>query len=90
MAIKAVPTFLLMQEYAAQSKTHGGQGSNQYTKEQMGQNDPFAKQVHGPRDIVAQNHGISSMAVRRAVEFGRGLDKAEEVSPTAKAGNDNS
>ena len=65
-----------MQEYEAQAKTSGGQGVNQYTKVQLGENHQAAKQENRTREIVAQNHGITQNAVRRAVEFGRGLDKA--------------
>ena len=33
---------------------------------------------------IAEEHGLSNTAVRRAVEFGRGLDAAEKVSPGIK------
>lgn len=74
--------YLIAQEYEAQKNTVTNQGGmNQYTaKEVGGRNDHQPK----TREIIADVHGISETAVRRAVEFGRGLDEAEKVSPGIK------
>ena len=73
--------YLLQQEYEARKKSVTNEsGVNQHTKEVGGQND------HQPkvREIMAKEHGITEMAVRRAVEFGRGLEAANEVVPGFK------
>lgn len=73
--------YLLQQEYEARKKTvTNGPGVNQYTKEVGGRFDHQPK----AREIMAKEHGITEMAVRRAVEFGRGLEAANEVVPGFK------
>lgn len=76
--------YLLSQEYEAQCKTVGGDGSNQYEKkEQLDENHQIAK--GDTRAAIAKSHNISQYEVQKAVEFGRGLDAAEKVSPGIKA-----
>lgn len=75
--------YLLSQEYEAQCKTVGGDGSNQYEKkEQLDENHQIAKGE--TRAAIAKSHNISQYEVQKAVEFGRGLDAAEKVSPGIK------
>lgn len=75
--------YLLSQEYEAQCKTVGGDGSNQYEKkEQLDENHQIAK--GDTRAAIAKSHNISQYEVQKAVEFGRGLDAAEKVSPGIK------
>lgn len=75
--------YLLSQEYEAQCKTNGGTGANQYAKRL--QPDEFHQAANfGTRESIAKEHGISEWQVQKAVEFGRGLDAAEEVSPGIK------
>ena len=79
--------YLIKEEHDALVKTHGaadGFRGNQYTKVVIGQNDQLPKQdgeMFQARKVVAKEHGIKESEVRRAVEFGRGLDAAEEASP---------
>lgn len=71
--------YLLMQEYEAQSKTEGAPVGNRNAQKQLGAKAQVVSErntTNDTRSIVAQNHGITQNAVRRAVEFGRGLDKA--------------
>ena len=73
--------YILQQEYEARKKSVTNEsGVNQHTKVVGGQND------HQPkvRESMAKEHGITEMAVRRAVEFGRGLEAADEVVPGFK------
>ena len=75
--------YLLSQEYEAQCKTVGGDGSNQYEKkEQLDENHQIAK--GDTRAAIAKSHNISQYEVQKVVEFGRGLDAAEKVSPGIK------
>ena len=75
--------YLLSQEYEAQCKTVGGDGSNQYEKkEQLDESHQIAKE--NTRAAIAKSHNISQYEVQKAVEFGRGLDAAEKVSPGIK------
>ena len=74
--------YLIKEEYEAQAKTSGGQIGNENAKKRDGQNDQPV--FEGTREIVAKAHGITETAVRRAVEFGRGLDEANKVSPGIK------
>lgn len=89
--------YLLSQEYEAQCKTVGGDGSNQYEKkEQLDENHQIAK--GDTRAAIAKSHNISQYEVQKAVDFGVGeqtvkraehfidsLNEAEKVSPGIKA-----
>lgn len=77
---KVVYDKLIQEEYEAVQKSEGGNGSNQYAKKQLGENP----QVAETRGVIAKEHGITENAVRSAVEFGRGLDAADEVVPGFK------
>lgn len=83
--------YLLKEEHDALVKTHGatdGFRGNQYVKVVNGQNDQLPNssgEMFQARKVVAKEHGIKESEVRRAVEFGRGLDAAEKVSPGIKA-----
>lgn len=58
-------------------------GQNQYEKkEQLDGNHQIAK--GDTRAAIAKSHNISQYEVQKAVEFGRGLDAAEKVSPGIK------
>lgn len=82
--------YLLKEEHDALVKTHGaadGFRGNQYVKVVNGQNDQLPNssgEMFQARKVVAKEHGIKESEVRRAVEFGRGLDEAEKVSPGIK------
>ncbi len=78
--------YLLKEEHDALVKTHGaadGFRGNQYVKVVNGQNGQLPNQpgeMFQARKAVSKEHGIKESEVRRAVEFGRGLDEAEKVS----------
>lgn len=82
--------YLLKEEHDALVKTHGatdGFRGNQYVKVVNGQNDQLPNssgEMFQARKVVAKEHGIKESEVRRAVEFGRGLDAAEKISPGLK------
>lgn len=82
--------YLLKEEHDALVKTHGaadGFRGNQYVKVVNGQNDQLPNssgEMFQARKVVAKEHGIKESEVRRAVEFGRGLDEAEKFSPGIK------
>lgn len=79
--------YLLKEEHDALVKTHGaadGFRGNQYTKVVIGENRQLPNNksdMFQARKLVAREHGMTESAVRQAVEFGRGLDAAEEASP---------
>lgn len=80
---------MIKEEHDALVRTHGasdGFRGNQYIKVVNGQNDhlPKSDKSFQARKVVADTHGIKETDVRRAVEFGRGLDVAEKVSPGIK------
>lgn len=70
---------LIQEEHDATIKSvSNADGRNQYSQEEVGgQNDHQPK----TREIIAKEHGISEGRVKRDVEFGRGVDAGEEVSP---------
>lgn len=77
--------YILKEEYDAQVKAVGAQVENKNAEKQSGQNDRIVSKTKNlTRAKIAENHGISESAVKRAVEFGRGLDEAEKVSPGIK------
>lgn len=77
---------LIQEEHDARMKAWGGDRGNQYTVASV-QNEHLADsedKTPKTREIVAEEHNISQTAVRRAVDFGRALDKAEEIAPGIK------
>ena len=93
-------TILIGEAYKAQKMTHGGNTSREHDdtgrftssrqngdlrkekKEQLDENHQIAK--GDTRAAIAKSHNISQYEVQKAVEFGRGLDAAEKVSPGIK------
>lgn len=70
---------LIQEEHDATQKAWGGTGANQYSaRMQSGENLHSANKT---RKIIAEEHNITEGAVKAAVEFGRGLDAGDEVSP---------
>lgn len=83
---KVVYDKLLQEEHDAVQKSYGasdGFRGNQY-KAVGGENLHLPDKAKKTRAIIAEEHGIPEGAVKSAVEFGRGLDAAEEVSPGIK------
>ena len=83
---KVVYDKLLQEEYDAVQKSYGasdGFRGNQH-KELSGGNLHLAEETPKTRKLIADEHGITEGAVKSAVEFGRGLDAAEEVAPGIK------
>lgn len=81
--------YLLQQEYEAQMKTVSNAfGINQHTKNLVGDQNGHQPEVKGKepktRRIIAEAHSIPERAVQQAVEFGRGLEAANEVVPGFK------
>ena len=74
---------IIAEQYEAQRMTQGT--NNQYiqTKSEKHQNDAFQK-FRNTAAKVASDIGSSEIAVTRAVQFSRGLDEAEKVSPGIK------
>ena len=75
---------LIQEQYDAECKSVGGNGSNQYSYEQLGENLQIPKSIAPTRWKIAKEHNITEGAVKAAVEFGRGVDKGEEVYPGFK------
>ena len=69
---------LVQEEHDARLKSVSRNASGKFSP--MDQNDPPER----TRDLVAKEHGMSPAAVMRAVESGRGIDKAAEVDPDFK------
>lgn len=70
---------LMQEEHDARAKSVGGdRRSKEFSDDQSG----HLKQT--TRQIVAKEHGVGEGTVQRAIEFGRGLDKAESVVPGFK------
>lgn len=79
--------YIICQEYEAQSKTVGAPIGNENAKKQFGANHQIVSENKNPkttREIIAESHGISQHEVKKSVEFGRGLDEAEKISPGIK------
>ncbi len=77
---------LIQEENDARQKSHGGQIGNKNAEKRS---DEFHRFVSGAsknktRKLIAQEHNISEHQVQKAVEFGRGLDRAAEVDPEFK------
>ena len=75
---KVVYDKLLQEEHDAVQKSYGGdRRSDEFSS---GENLHLKK----TRAMIADEHGIAEGTVKAAVEFGRGLDAAEEVVPGIK------
>lgn len=75
---KVVYDKLLQEEHDAVQKSYGGdRRSDEFSS---GENLHLKK----TRAMIADEHGITEGTVKAAVEFGRGLDAAEEVVPGIK------
>lgn len=81
---KVVYDKLIHEEHDAIQMSNGGDRKSALFREtkSVGENPQLKSQE--ARTVVAQEHGITENAVRTAVEFGRGLDKAERVVPGFK------
>lgn len=81
---------LIQEEHDALMRTHGasdGFRGNQYLKVVSGENNHLPKDKTSSfqaRKVVADIHGMKESEVRANVEFGRGLDAAEEAVPGFK------
>lgn len=75
---------LLQEEYDAMTRKTGGDRKSDAFKNQSGENLHLDNKEPKTRQIVAEQNGITEGAVKSAVEFGRGLDKADEVVPGFK------
>ena len=78
--------YLIGKQYEAEKATRGGstfrehdEGTGQFTS--MGQNVPLRERTSA---VIAKEIGTNERYVRRAEEFAKGLDAAEEVSPGIK------
>ena len=77
--------YLVGQRYAAEKHLTFDLG-NQYTLSResgVGQNDP-PQNTHGTRTRIAQETGTSESYVKRADQYAKGVDAAEEVLPGIK------
>ena len=72
-------SYMIGKMYEARKKSHGGQGANQYTDLQIGQNGQSAKKTTS--ESIAEELGIGENTVRRAEKFAKGVDVIREVSP---------
>lgn len=77
---------LIQEEHDAIAKSVGAPvGNKNNNKSQFGEKSQIDfGDRNQTRRILADEHGISTHAVRAAVEFGRGLDAAEKMSPGIK------
>lgn len=86
---EAQRTYLVGKMYEARKKSVGGNGSNQYTKEQCMQNAGIAHnngRTIRTDETVAKELGINPSTVDRAAHFARGIDTIRETDPeTANA-----
>lgn len=85
--------YLIGQRYAAEKQAHGasdGFRGNQHSDTVRGQNDllpeaePFDKS-NKTRKMIASETGTSESYVKRADQYAKGIDAAEEVLPGIKA-----
>ena len=74
---------IIAEQYEAQRLTQGTNNQYVQAKSEKHQNDDFQK-FRNTAAKVAHDIGSSEMAVTRAVQFSRGLDAAEKVSPGIK------
>lgn len=78
---------LIQEEHDAMVKSEGAPVGNNRASKQLGENNQvvFRKDRNQTREFIAKEHNTSPAKVRYAVEFGRGLEEAEKVSPGIKA-----
>lgn len=76
---------LIHEEYEARSKSSGGQPENFNAKKRGDEIHHLESSKNKTRNKIAQDHNVSPWKVQKSVEFGRGLDAAEEASPGIKA-----
>lgn len=81
---KVVYDKLLQEEHDALQMSNGGDRKSEafHAAKSVGENPQLKSEE--TRAVVAKEHGITESAVRSAVEFGRGLDAADEVAPGIK------
>lgn len=83
-------TYLLGKLYESRKKSSGGTGANRYTKGNLqdAQNGQAEKTTdnenHGVSGKIALELNIGRNTVRRAEQFSKGVDKADEVVPGFK------
>ena len=78
--------YLIGQRYEAEKMAHGatdGFRGNQHIQVVTGQNDPLPDS-HATRSRIAQESGTSDSYVKRAEQFAKGVDAAEEAIPGIK------
>lgn len=74
---------IIAEQYEAQRLTQGTNNQYVQAKSEKHQNDDFQK-FRNTAAKVAHDIGSNEIAVTRAVQFSRGLDAAEKVSPGIK------
>ena len=72
--------YMIGKMYEARKKSIGGNGSNQYTYEQIPQNAEIAKGI-GTSRAIAKELGINHATVERAEKFANVVDSVREESP---------
>lgn len=72
-------TYLLGKLYEARKKVVGGDGTNQYNKEECAQSGHKARTA----EVIAVEVGVGRETVKRAEKFSKGVDALKEVSEEA-------
>lgn len=76
---------LIQEEYDAMQKTKGGQiGNKNAVKNELVKSANSFSGKNPTRKHIADVHNMTQSSVKRAVEFGRGLDEADKLSPGIK------
>lgn len=75
---------LVADQFEAQKKTVGAPEGNKNAQKQCHQNDGIEKRSRGTAEIIAKDSGLSTSYVERAVQFSKGLNEANKVSPGIK------
>ena len=81
---KVVYDKLIQEEYEAMTRKTGGDHKSEQFRNQSGGNPHLDDKTPKTRKIIAEENGITEQAVRSAVEFGRGLDRADDIVPGFK------
>lgn len=81
---KVVYDKLIQEEYEAMTRKTGGDHKSERFRNQSGENPHLDDKTPKTRRIIAEENGITEQAVRSAVEFGRGLDRADDIVPGFK------
>lgn len=76
-------TYCIGKMKEARKKSEGGNGANQYTREQLTQNGGEAKKRYGTAAAIARELGVGINTVERAEKFAQGVDALKKVSPEA-------